>query len=65
MTFRFIGKKQTMTELFDKQGNVIPCTAILLDENIIVRIKNVDKDGYNAIQVGTGNNKKPKKRNNI
>ena len=50
-----IGKKVGMTQVFDEQGTVTPVTVIEAEPNVIVQIKTVDMDGYNAVQVASGN----------
>ena len=53
MTLGVIGKKVGMTQIFDEQGLAIPVTVIKVDETVVTQVKTVEKDGYNAIQVGT------------
>ena len=53
-----LGRKVGMTEKFTKDGKVIPVTVVSVEPNVITQIKTVDKDGYNAIQVGTIDKKK-------
>lgn len=53
MTLGVIGKKLGMTQIFDEQGLAIPVTVIKVDDIVVTQVKTVDKDGYNAIQVGT------------
>lgn len=52
MSLKFMGKKRGMTQLFDDQGNVITCTVIEAEPNVVTQVKTVEKDGYNAIQLG-------------
>ncbi len=48
-----LGSKIGMTRVFDAQENkVIPVTAVLVGEAYVTQLKNVDNDGYCAIQVG-------------
>ena len=47
-----IGKKIGMTQIFDEKGNVIPVTVIQAGPCPVVQKKTVEKDGYNAIQIG-------------
>jgi large subunit ribosomal protein L3 len=47
-----VGTKIGMTHVFDEDGNVVPVTAIQITENIITDIKNPEKHGYNAVQLG-------------
>jgi large subunit ribosomal protein L3 len=47
-----IGKKVGMTSIFDENGKNIPCTVLQAGPCIVTQVKTVDKDGYNAIQLG-------------
>ncbi len=51
MTLKLMGIKKGMTRLFDKAGNLVVCTVIAAEPNIVSQIKNLDKDGYNAVQL--------------
>lgn len=53
MTLGVIGKKLGMTQIYDESGLVIPVTVIKVDPIVVTQVKTVEKDGYNAIQVGT------------
>lgn len=53
MTLGVIGKKLGMTTIFDDKGLAIPVTVIKVDPIVVTQVKTVEKDGYNAIQVGT------------
>ncbi|MEK9726554.1 MAG: 50S ribosomal protein L3 [Candidatus Margulisiibacteriota bacterium] len=44
-----VGKKIGMTQIIDENGKIIPCTVIKAYENSIVRLRTVEKDGYNAV----------------
>lgn len=48
----FYGIKAGMTRIFDEAGNHIPVTVIKLIPNVITQVKTIDKDGYEAYQVG-------------
>ena len=49
-----IGKKLGMTQIFADDGRCIPVTVIEAGPCVVLQKKTVDKDGYNAIQVGFG-----------
>ncbi|MFI5334493.1 MAG: 50S ribosomal protein L3 [Chlamydiales bacterium] len=49
---KLMGKKMGMTRLFDKEGNLVVCSVIAADPNIVVQVKSSENDGYNAIQLG-------------
>ncbi len=44
--------KVGMTQVIDEDGVITPVTVLKADENVIVQVKTVETDGYNAIQVG-------------
>ncbi len=52
-----IGKKIGMSQLFDDTGNVIPVTVVEAGPCVVVQKKDVEKDGYNALQLGFGRQK--------
>lgn len=52
-----IGTKQNMTQIFDKDGRVHPATVIKTEPTSVTQIKNKEKDGYEAVQVGYGERK--------
>ncbi len=54
MNKAILGKKLGMTQVFATNGLVIPVTVVEAEPNVIVQIKNEDKDGYNAIVVAYG-----------
>ncbi len=47
-----IGKKVGMTQIFNAEGKVIPCTVIEAGPCIVTQLKTEEKDGYNAVQFG-------------
>lgn len=52
MAHKLMGKKRGMIQLFDEKGNIVPCTVIEAEPNVITQIKTKETDGYNAIQLG-------------
>ena len=48
-----LGKKVGMTQVFTTEGKLIPVTVVEVEPNVVTQIKTVEKDGYNAIQLGT------------
>lgn len=52
MKLKLMGKKRGMIQLFDEKGNVVPCTVIEVEPNVITQIKTTETDGYNALQTG-------------
>ncbi len=49
-----IAKKLGMTRLFKEDGTHVPVTVLHLDEVRVVAARNVENDGYNAVQLGIG-----------
>jgi large subunit ribosomal protein L3 len=53
-----IGRKIGMTQVYTQVGTVEAVTAIEVGPCIVTQVKTVDKDGYNAVQLGFGQAKK-------
>ena len=47
-----IGRKIGMTSVFSADGKNVPCTVIEVGPCVVTQVKNVEKDGYAAVQVG-------------
>jgi large subunit ribosomal protein L3 len=47
-----LGKKLGQTSVYDGQGNLVPVTVVLAGPNRVVQCKTVEKDGYQAVQLG-------------
>ena len=47
-----LGKKIGMTQVFTKNGKLIPVTVIEVEPNDVTQIKTEETDGYDAIQLG-------------
>lgn len=52
MALKLMGKKRGMMQFFDDKGNVIVCTVIEAEPNVVTQVKTEGNDGYNAIQLG-------------
>ncbi len=48
-----LGRKIGMTQVFAKDGKLVPVTVVEVEPNVVTQIKTVEKDGYEAIQIGT------------
>jgi large subunit ribosomal protein L3 len=48
-----LGKKIGMTQVFTKDGKLIPVTVVEVEPNVVTQIKTVEKDGYEAVQLAT------------
>ncbi|MDR1532822.1 MAG: 50S ribosomal protein L3 [Clostridiales bacterium] len=49
-----VAKKLGMTQVFTETGNLVPVTVLEAGPCVVVRKKTVEKDGYDALQVGFG-----------
>ena len=49
-----LGKKLGMTQAWDANNKMIPITVIEAGSNVITQIKNLETDGYTAIQIAYG-----------
>ena len=52
MNKAIIGKKLGMTQVFLADGTMVPCTVVLAGPCKVVQKKTVERDGYEAIQLG-------------
>jgi large subunit ribosomal protein L3 len=46
-----LGKKIEMSQMFDEQGNIIPCTLIEAGPCEVLQIRTQEKDKYEAVQI--------------
>ena len=46
-----LGRKLGMTQVFSKDGKLIPVTVVEVEPNVVTQIKTVETDGYEAIQL--------------
>ena len=57
MSIGLVGRKLGMTRVFTPEGKSVPVTVIQVEANRVTQVKNLDTDGYCAIQVTTGERK--------
>ena len=60
MSIGLIGRKCGMTRIFNDDGTAVPVTVLEINSNRVVQVKDVDTDGYRAIQVAVGDKKASK-----
>ncbi|MDA8752800.1 50S ribosomal protein L3 [Halieaceae bacterium] len=60
MTIGLVGRKSGMTRVFTEDGASIPVTVVEISPNRVTQIKELDSDGYRAIQVTAGSRKASK-----
>ena len=47
-----LGKKVGMTQVFTDAGELIPVTVVEATPNVVLQVKTMENDGYDAIQLG-------------
>ena len=47
-----LGRKVGMTQVFTKDGVLIPVTVVEVEPNVVMQVRTPEKDGYSAIQLG-------------
>ena len=52
MVTGIIGRKVGMTQVFEKDGSVVPATVIKAGPCVVVQAKTPQTDGYEAVQIG-------------
>jgi large subunit ribosomal protein L3 len=57
MNVSLLGKKIGMTQVFDENNRLHPVTVVQVGPCPITQIKTVESDGYNAVQIGYGEQK--------
>ena len=57
---QIIGRKMGMTEVFAKDGTMYAVTVVEVLPNVVTQVKTIEKDGYEAIQVGFEEKKESK-----
>lgn len=54
-----LGIKTEMTQIFTEDGKVVPVTIINVGGNVVAEVRNIEKNGYNAMVIGMGVKKNP------
>ena len=52
-----LGRKIGMTEVFTKNGKIVPVTVVSVEPNTVMQVKTKATDGYEAIQLGVTDKK--------
>ena len=52
MTKGILGKKVGMTQYFTEAGELIPVTVVEVTPNVVLKLKTIENDGYEAVQLG-------------
>lgn len=54
-----LGRKVGMTQLYDESGKVVPVTVIEAGPCHVLQVRTVDRDGYEAVQLGYLDKRRP------
>lgn len=49
-----VGSKVGMTQVWDEAGRLVPVTVVSVGTNVVTQVRNVEVDGYKAVQLGYG-----------
>ncbi len=55
-----LGIKQKMTQVFTEDGKAVPATVVEAGPATVTQIRHLEKDGYNAVQLGLGSKNEKK-----
>jgi len=58
MMLGLMARKVGMTQVFDETGSLVPVTVIRIEPNVVIAQKSMEKDGYKAVVLGVGEQKK-------
>jgi large subunit ribosomal protein L3 len=54
MSIGLLGRKAGMTQIFAEDGTVVPVSVLIVEPNTVTRLRTLERDGYTAVQLGTG-----------
>jgi large subunit ribosomal protein L3 len=58
MSIGLIGRKAGMTQVFQPDGTMVAVSVLEVASNVVTRVRTPARDGYAAVQIGTGEGKK-------
>jgi large subunit ribosomal protein L3 len=53
-----IGRKVGMTQVFQEDGTMVPVSVVAVQPNTVTALRTPEQDGYAAVQLGTGEQKR-------
>lgn len=53
-----LGRKVGMTQVFQPDGTMVPVSVLAIEPNTVTLVRTLERDGYSAVQVGTGTAKR-------
>ncbi len=58
MSIGLIGRKVGMTQIFQADGTMVPVSVVAVQPNTVTALRTPEQDGYAAVQLGTGEQKR-------
>jgi large subunit ribosomal protein L3 len=58
MSIGIIGRKVGMTAVFAEDGTMVPVSVVAVEPNTVTELRTPERDGYSAVQLGTGKAKR-------
>ena len=58
MSIGLIGRKVGVTQVFRDDGTMVAVSVLAIEPNTVTRLRTGERDGYTAVQLGTGSSKK-------
>lgn len=58
MSIGLIGRKVGMTQVFQPDGTMVPVSVVAVETNTVTALRTPERDGYSAVQLGTGTAKR-------
>jgi large subunit ribosomal protein L3 len=58
MSIGLIGRKLGVTQVFQGDGTMVAVSVLAIEPNTVTRLRTPDRDGYTAVQLGSGAGKK-------
>lgn len=65
MSVGLLGRKIGMTQIYDADGVIVPVTVIEAGPCVVLQVRSLDRDGYNAVQLGFGDRARSKSSRSV
>ena len=65
MSVGLLGRKIGMTQVYDADGVIVPVTVIEAGPCVVLQIRSMDRDGYDAVQIGFGDRSRAKSSRSV
>ncbi len=65
MSVGLLGRKIGMTQVYDADGVIVPVTVIEAGPCVVLQIRSMERDGYDAVQIGFGDRSRTKSSRSV